>query len=429
MKKMIYTLCFVCITLSYSQENSTEVSFYIRIPDLNNAPVVSYTVPEDIVLSHQNTEVQAILNRHEVSHFVKAFPNSITSELQDLYYIKTDRIGLMNELSSSFSNMFTYFEEIPKIEILLETNDYGLAWNREQKNLDLINAKQAWDYTTGSPNVLVGISDLPIRTNHEDLFNKVVGYTNTTTTAFHGTEVAGVVASLLVKKSAIIKQTDNISFFDNNTFVLQHFLVDGVQQDLVLTYHGGEVRDAPKIIFTFNTETNKLEATLHGYCNTGAAEYIDRGTYLEVIYGGLFTLQDCGDENDFAYPVTGFVGGLQPREKVFYEITQDRAGLWLWLNENNKLHFTKETLSIEEKKTKNSIKIYPNPANNYIEIQANNIRILEISIIDIQGKVVLKKVRKFKKIDVSKFTSGMYFIKLKSEKATITKKIIIARFT
>jgi hypothetical protein len=75
-------------------------------------------------------------------------------------------------------------------------NDYGLAING-QKDLDLINAKTAWDNTTGSSNIVIGITDSYFNDQHEDLVNQIVNIRSNTQNIGneHGTWVAGTLAA------------------------------------------------------------------------------------------------------------------------------------------------------------------------------------------------------------------------------------------
>jgi hypothetical protein len=64
--------------------------------------------------------------------------------------------------------------------------------------------------------------------------------------------------------------------------------------------------------------------------------------------------------------------------------------------------------------------IYPNPANDFIEIQLskNDLTSYDISIFDITGKEILTQSLQQNKIDVTTLNSGMYFVKLMNAKST-----------
>ena len=68
-----------------------------------------------------------------------------------------------------------------------------------------------------------------------------------------------------------------------------------------------------------------------------------------------------------------------------------------------------------------NVRIYPNPANNYIFIDGID-KINSVELIDINGKVVTCGANN--KIDISTFKRGMYFVRISNETNTIIKKII-----
>ena len=79
-----------------------------------------------------------------------------------------------------------------------------------------------------------------------------------------------------------------------------------------------------------------------------------------------------------------------------------------------------------------SISIYPNPAENQITINSNQLPIKQIAINDLEGRTILTK-NLFQNslnsniIDVSNIPNGIYFINIKSNIGEENKKIIINR--
>ena len=72
-----------------------------------------------------------------------------------------------------------------------------------------------------------------------------------------------------------------------------------------------------------------------------------------------------------------------------------------------------------------SIRIYPNPSNGIFNIQNNgNINLTSIEVIDINGRVIKSNTSTFNQVDLNDVSNGIYFVKLKSNSTTITKKVI-----
>jgi hypothetical protein len=72
--------------------------------------------------------------------------------------------------------------------------------------------------------------------------------------------------------------------------------------------------------------------------------------------------------------------------------------------------------------------LYPNPAKEFITISSPNVEIKTIQINDINGRFV-KDIdvnnSNEVEINISNLSQGIYFIKIISEKETVTKKLIV----
>ena len=74
---------------------------------------------------------------------------------------------------------------------------------------------------------------------------------------------------------------------------------------------------------------------------------------------------------------------------------------------------------------KENFNFYPNPSENFITIEnKNEIELNEIEIIDFSGKILLTEKSNFKTINTSNLSSGIYFIRFKTEAGIFNKKII-----
>lgn len=73
-----------------------------------------------------------------------------------------------------------------------------------------------------------------------------------------------------------------------------------------------------------------------------------------------------------------------------------------------------------------SFLVYPNPAKQQLTIAKQNNKTYKLYLIDYTGKTVYgDTLNKQKNIDVSKFSKGIYFLKIMNAKNTFVKKIII----
>ncbi|HWY12239.1 MAG TPA: T9SS type A sorting domain-containing protein [Bacteroidia bacterium] len=80
---------------------------------------------------------------------------------------------------------------------------------------------------------------------------------------------------------------------------------------------------------------------------------------------------------------------------------------------------TKEISGLED-----NITVYPNPANEKIHLaNKENVRVLEISLFDLYGKQILK-CDNCSYLDISKFATGIYLLKINTQNGEIHKTII-----
>ncbi len=82
--------------------------------------------------------------------------------------------------------------------------------------------------------------------------------------------------------------------------------------------------------------------------------------------------------------------------------------------------------NVEENIVKNDISIYPNPANEVVNIlNNNNLNITNVEIIDLVGRTILNS-EKAENINISELPEGQYFVRITGE-TTIVKKLFIVK--
>lgn len=87
-------------------------------------------------------------------------------------------------------------------------------------------------------------------------------------------------------------------------------------------------------------------------------------------------------------------------------------------------------LSIDEEELKEAISIYPNPAKGIFNIKNSSLLSLDkVVIYDIRGRLIseydMRNSARIKTINIVGVSKGMYFVNIHSEKAMITKKLIL----
>ena len=135
-----------------------------------------------------------LFKKYRIYKFDKVYPHSKTPRLQRFYNIECNDIKLLEDILNTANEFFPVAYEVEEPILLYEPNDYGLAKN--QKNLDLIRIKDAYDISHGNPATIIGISDTWLDEDHEDLINQIslVLVNNPPSNpldTYHGTGVSG----------------------------------------------------------------------------------------------------------------------------------------------------------------------------------------------------------------------------------------------
>lgn len=73
----------------------------------------------------------------------------------------------------------------------------------------------------------------------------------------------------------------------------------------------------------------------------------------------------------------------------------------------------------------NSLKLVPNPANNWVQISEDFDAITAVEIFDIQGKLVKEIVYFQDQIDISDLKVGLYFVQITAADKTTVKKLVV----
>jgi len=144
-------------------------------------------------LHSNNQNVQQLIEQYAITSIEQAVPDSRQEKLQRVYevtcFCNGDALAEAMERNAEFSKP----ERAPEYELLNLPDDYDVTFTDDYA-LDLIRAEEAWTYSLGDPTVVIGVSDGSFYDFHEELQNKVVAVTNSTTATIqyyhHGTAVA-----------------------------------------------------------------------------------------------------------------------------------------------------------------------------------------------------------------------------------------------
>jgi hypothetical protein len=72
-----------------------------------------------------------------------------------------------------------------------------------------------------------------------------------------------------------------------------------------------------------------------------------------------------------------------------------------------------------------SVRVFPNPASEFIFIETANMDVYSVSIINMNGETIIRKENDFNSaMDIRSLPSGIYFVQIISNEKTLTRKLI-----
>lgn len=274
------TILILAITLNvqsfFAQDGQGKV--WVTVDDLSIIPKTNAKGQ----FTSSSSSFQKIIEQYNITGIKLAFPASQRRELQKVYEIECNcnQAVLSAALDKSISGLSNP-EEAPSIELLYEPNDYN-AYYTPDYALDLINAKAAWDITTGDTNIVAGITDSNYDLNHTELAGKIIyaepGMSNPNVN--HGTAVAITVAG----------NTDNgfgKSSIGFNTRLRLYTM--GYNQILQACYDGVKVINM----------SWASGCSYNDYCQSVIDEVYNNGVVLVAAAGNGGT---CGGPTNLVYP-------------------------------------------------------------------------------------------------------------------------------
>ena len=127
-----------------------------------------------------------------------------------------------------------------------------------------------------------------------------------------------------------------------------------------------------------------------------------------------------------AYATTHTIAGLEGNTTYQIRVRANCGGgdLSDW---SDIIEVTTKNVGIDEHLL-NSIKLYPNPANDVINVQCtlNNVQVAALEVFDVYGKLIntINDIDNPTSINISRLASGMYFVRVTTEEGVVTKSFV-----
>jgi subtilisin family serine protease len=180
-----------------------EVWFYLRAnSDLfepsfeRSGTTVTYTGTDE--------KLRKVLSRYKIAAFKKTQRKTNKQNKLRTFFVMADKETLLDDLLQETPHLFASGEIIPESDKKIhEPNDYGLTstigenigLQADLSYLDYLGAPEAWYYTTGSPDVIIAISDARVDTTHADFKDKTTILRKSTLSNGHGYSSGGTAAA------------------------------------------------------------------------------------------------------------------------------------------------------------------------------------------------------------------------------------------
>ncbi|MAZ73976.1 MAG: hypothetical protein CMC70_12605 [Flavobacteriaceae bacterium] len=176
----ISLLFILAISITVNAQHYDKPWFYVRAADTvteltfeRNGDVLTYT--------GDNIKLKQLFKKHIIYEFKKTYRKANRRNLKKTFFVIAESETFKDELLREVPNIFVFGETIaPEDKKIFEPNDYGLTSTiganiGEQINLDYLDylkAPEAWYYTVGERDVIIGISDGRLDTLDADFKNK-----------------------------------------------------------------------------------------------------------------------------------------------------------------------------------------------------------------------------------------------------------------
>ncbi len=201
MNKTIF-LFFIFFGITANLFSQNESWFYIRAKSENFNPDFD-RIDGKLFYKGDNFKLKRIFYSYDIFEFKKTFKNANKSSLKKTFFVVSNDEKLLEDLLLNASNLFDFGELIQEEDKkIFEPNDYGLTSTiAENKGLevnldylDFVGAPEAWYYTTGSKDMIIGLSDGKVEITDKDFSDKTTVIKESSTSKGHGSGVASIAA-------------------------------------------------------------------------------------------------------------------------------------------------------------------------------------------------------------------------------------------
>lgn len=197
---ILYLIFQFTPNLIFSQE---EAWFFIRAQEESFEPEFEER-EGDLHYIGPNEKLASTLSNYKIKTFKKTYRNAVGPFLKRTIFVIADSDFLLEDLLQRHSDIFEGGEYIAvEDRKIFEPNDYGLTstiggnqgFNLNLDYLDFMGVPEAWYYTTGNPNILIGIADGDFDVDDPEFKGKAVRLQDAPQSKGHGYTSASLAAA------------------------------------------------------------------------------------------------------------------------------------------------------------------------------------------------------------------------------------------
>lgn len=211
------------------------------------------------------------------------------------------------------------------------------------------------------------------------------------------------------------------------------FVVETGTNNKIVATQAGNPRDVDFFTITIQEGQELSQIIVDSYNGSDNIAFIgiDSGDFTDIDFSnpvvadllGGTTYGPSSEGND----ILAIMGNLSGAEGFTPPLQEGNYTIWLnqtgGTSEVELSFIIDETLSINDNElSNNEISIFPNPAQNNIQISSNQL-IKKVSLFDLLGKQV-KTIENSNNIDISQLKSGLYLAKITTQNGDIIRKVV-----
>lgn len=175
-------LLLFCFTLNLSVLGFAQEESWYYLRTVNNKIDPGFETTETGV-RYRGSDVKLANALEDVTlfDFKKTLRSADPNTADRMFFVRADQANLLDRLLGSCGHLFDWGRKLKPEEMrVYEPNDYGLSstiganigLQADLSYLDFLGAPKAWYYTTGDPNLILGISDGIVDTTDADFKDK-----------------------------------------------------------------------------------------------------------------------------------------------------------------------------------------------------------------------------------------------------------------